>query len=156
MGKASPNHNIANHALELAGQEVMCWLGAIRHGGKAYEVAPFVSGPSPAEVGTPGCVLGTERAQQQVLVLPLARGEDFLARAGPHPDSGILGTQMTSVNLDFLSHKKWIVFITFSQTEIWAEEGNCQHCCAHERPLRPPRLAGFLGPDSPPALPLCC
>lgn len=76
-------------------------------------------------------------------MLYLAHGEDApsleFSKAGPHPASGALGAQMTSMSPGFLSHK-WITFITLLQTEIQAGWGKCQHCSAHEWPLKPPRL----------------
>lgn len=68
MGKTSPNHNTANHALVLAGWEVRHWLGAFKLGEKVYE-ADLLSRPktrSRQGVRIPGCVLGTEEAQLQV------------------------------------------------------------------------------------------
>ena len=65
VGESSPNHNVANQALEPVGQRVIHWLRAVKHGGKASEVAPFESGSA---LGDPQPSLKGEYAGEMTLV----------------------------------------------------------------------------------------
>lgn len=144
VGAASPNHNTANRALELAGWE---GLGGIPHLSQGQD---------------PGCALSAEWTQLQsldTLVLPLAQDEVSPARGfprvGSHPDCGSSGTQTRLVNLDFFPHKT-----NSCSSPSPRQDTGCRRELsawrAHKWPWRPPHLAGFLGPDSPPALTLSC
>lgn len=73
--------------------------GAIKHGGKASEVAPICVWPRSRLGSGPLAmlsVLSGSRCKSRPCALHLARSAEALAwelgRAGPHPDSGILGT----------------------------------------------------------------
>lgn len=71
MGKASPNHNLTKHTLELAGQGVIHLLRAIKHGGKASELARLCLAQAWVQVGVraPGCALSAKWVQREVLGL---------------------------------------------------------------------------------------
>lgn len=96
MGKASPNHNLTKHTLELAGQGVIHLLRAIKHGGKASELAPVCVWPRRGYRLESGplavlLVLSGSSGRCWACVPHLAHSEGAPAwqfiRTNPHPDS---------------------------------------------------------------------